>query len=239
MDTAEPAIAVIAAEARELSGLVAHATAVTALNWPVRYALEAEIAGRRWLLLANGAGASLAQQAAEAALERAPVRALVSTGLCGALHPALETCDIIAATEVTQPSPAIGCFPAAQPAPSPGARMTGPVVCSPRVASTPEEKAVLHASGAIAVEMEAAGVAAAAARAQLPFYCIKGVSDTAAEALPLDFNRYRDPAGRFQPGRIAAAALAHPVRLPSLARLARASHQASLKLGDFLAACHF
>ena len=238
MATAEPPVAIVAAEARELAGLVAHATSVTALQWPVRYALEAVIGDRRFLLLAHGAGATLAAHAARTAVERAPVRALVSTGLCGALHPALNTGDLVIATETTLPAPSHSRFPAAAPV-GPSPRMTGPIVCSPRVASTPAEKAALRSSGAIAVEMEAAGVAETAASAHLPFFCIKVVSDTADEGLPLDFNQFRDADGRFQPGRIATAALLRPHRLPALIRLFRASRQASIHLGDFLADCQF
>lgn len=237
MDTAEPAIAVIAAEARELAGLVAHATAVTALPWGVRYALEAQISGARWILVAHGAGTALAREAAEAALRQGgKVAAVVSTGLCGGLDPALGAGDVVVATTVRTED---GEWSAAAPVRSPGARLAGPVFCSTRVASTPEEKAALRERGAVAVEMESAGVAAAAQAAGVPFFCIKGVSDTAEESLPLDFNRYRDPEGRFRPGRIAAAALARPVKIPSLARLARVSRQTSIHLGDFLAACHF
>lgn len=238
MATADPPVAIVAAEARELAGLLAHATSVTALQWPVRYALEAVIGDRRFLLLAHGAGTALAAHAARTAIDRAPVRALVSTGLCGALHPALAAGDLVIATETTIPGPSLTRFPAASPI-GPAPRMAGPIVCSPRVASTPAEKAALHSSGAIAVEMEAAGVAETAASAHLPFFCIKVVSDTADEGLPLDFNRFRDADGRFQPGRIAASALVHPFCLPALVRLFRASRQASVHLGDFLADCQF
>lgn len=238
MATAEPAIVVVAAEARELAGLVAHATSVTALKWPVRYALEAVIRDRRWVLAAHGAGTALAAEAARVALERSPARALASTGLCGALDPEFAHGDIVAATEVAETGPTARRY-AVAPLESRSEMRRGVVACSPRVATTVEEKAALRATGAIAVEMEAAGVAGAAARAQLPFYCIKVVSDTASETLPLDFNHYRDAHGRFAAGRIAAAALLRPTCLPALARLFRASRRASVKLGDFLADCQF
>lgn len=238
MATAEPAIVVVAAEQRELAGLVAHATSVTALKWPVRYALEAVIQGRRWLLVAHGAGTTLAAEAARVVLDRSPARGLISTGLCGALDPELLPADIVAATEVAETGPGARRFSTA-PVRCAVVAKEGVVACSPRVATTADEKARLRATGAIAVEMEAAGVAEAAARARLPFYCIKGVSDTSEESLPLDFNRYRDADGRFAAGRIAAAALLRPARLPALIQLLRASRVASVRLGDFLANCQF
>lgn len=238
MATAEPAIVVVAAERRELAGLVAHATSVTALQWPVRYALEATIQGRRWLLLANGAGTTLAAEAARVALDRSPARAIISTGFCGALDPEIGHGDIIAATEVAETGPEARRY-AAAPVRSAARVREGVVACSPRVAASVEEKAALRATGAIAVEMEAAGVAGVAIRAQIPFHCIKGVSDTAEETLPLDFNHYRDADGRFSAARIAAAALLRPGRLRGLAQLLRASRLASVRLGDFLAECQY
>lgn len=239
MATAESAIAVVAAEPRELAGLVAHATSVTALRWPVRYALEAMIGGQRWLLLAHGAGASLAAQAAQTAVDRGPLRALISVGLCGGLEPELKTGDIVAATEVRLPAPNVTRYAVSAPADWPRPRVSGPVVCSPRVVCSAEQKRALHSTGAVAVEMESAGVAEVAVHAGVPFYCIKGVSDPAQETLPLDFNRYRDVKGNFLSGRIALAALLRPHRLPALARLLRASRQTSIKLGEFLANCKF
>jgi hypothetical protein len=86
--------------------------------------------------------------------------------------------------------------------------------------------------------MESAAVAAKARELGLPFHCIKVVSDTAREDMPLDFNLYRDAAGRFSRSRIAFAALGHPfTTIPALLRLDRNCRLAADKLGEFFADC--
>ena len=69
---------------------------------------------------------------------------------------------------------------------------------------------------------------------------VKVVSDAANEDLPLDFNQFRDPDGRFQARRIAATALLHPFStMPALLRLDRNCRRASENLGEFFADCEF
>jgi adenosylhomocysteine nucleosidase len=107
------------------------------------------------------------------------------------------------------------------------------------VAGTREEKQALARAGALAVDMESAAVRAVAGERGLRYYCIKAVSDRADEALPLDFNRYRNPDGRFSRIHIGFAALARPVLFPRLMALQRKAGQAAQSLGDFLANCEF
>jgi hypothetical protein len=86
--------------------------------------------------------------------------------------------------------------------------------------------------------MESAAVAAKAREWGVPFRCIKVVSDIAQEDMPLDFNRYRDSAGRFSRSRIALAAMRHPfTAIPKLLRLDRNCRHAAEKLGEFFADC--
>ena len=90
------------------------------------------------------------------------------------------------------------------------------------------------------MEMEAAGVEAVARKLQVPFYCIRVVTDAASETLALDFNRMRGEDGRFSRGRILAAALRNPRSVvPALFSLERTCKCASLALGDFIANCRF
>ena len=118
----------------------------------------------------------------------------------------------------------------------------GRIVSQDRVAVTPEEKRRLYeqTSGAIAVEMEAVTVRDNAAQWDVPFRCVRVVSDTAEETLPMDFNRYRTPLGDFSRSKIAMAAMASPFTLlPKLMEFDRRCRQASEVLGDFLADCRF
>jgi hypothetical protein len=86
--------------------------------------------------------------------------------------------------------------------------------------------------------MEAAAIAEKAKEWGVPFYSIRAVSDTASEDMPLDFNLYRDAAGRFSRSRIALAAMARPFSaIPALLRLNRHCRIAAESLGDFFADC--
>jgi adenosylhomocysteine nucleosidase len=212
----------VAAEPREFAGILRRARRVEALDWPgVRLAREIDWRGSRWLLAANGPGPALA---ARVLADRRDCQGLMSVGFCGALDPALRIGDIV----VSGDSCGTG-----------GARcVRGEILSLDRVVVTREEKHRLReTTGASAVEMESAAVAAKAGEWGLRFCCVRSVSDTAHEDMPLDFNRYRDRDGRFSRPRIAAAALARPLTIPGLLRLDRNCRAAAESLGEFLAEC--
>src|SRR6516164_5103770 len=107
-----------------------------------------------------------------------------------------------------------------------------------RVAVAVEEKAALQRStGACCIEMEAAAVARLASELNVPFYCIRVVSDPATCDLGLDFNAFRDAEGRFSLPRIAVAAIRRPQYLRPLLELDRNCRKAAGDLGEFLANC--
>lgn len=239
MDTADPLpVVAVAAEPLEFLGLLRHARRVRALPWPLEFAREAEIGGRRWILAAHGPGPKLARASAETALDRAAGRAIaLSTGFCGALDPALPRGGIFAAREVFDTSTARR-YPAALPR-SAAPFHQGLLWSQDRAAVSTEEKAELREKDAAAVDMEAAAVAAEALRRNVPFFCVRVVTDAAGDALPLDFNSLRDANGRFSKSRITMAALMHPNGLIPLLRFGRRCRRAAHILGDFLVACHF
>src|SRR4051812_5779096 len=102
------AILFVAAEAYELKPLAERLTGLRSLKWPLKYAEEGVWEGKRYLLTANGAGPKLAAHCVEVALRAtamaelsaSKLEAVVSTGLCGAIHNSLQIGDIIEATEV-------------------------------------------------------------------------------------------------------------------------------------------
>ncbi len=220
---------VVAAEAREFSGILQRAGSARGLDCPqAEFAQEIVWKHGRWLLLANGPGPKLVERALGSRSAAGwGVDGLMSIGFCGALDPALRVGDIVVSGDV--PRSANGVF------------VRGEVLSVDRVAVTAEEKHRLRTrTGAAVVEMESAAVAAQARRWGVPFRCVRAVSDTAAEDLPLDFNEYRDTAGRFRLGRIAGAAVLRPfTALPGLLRLNRNCRQAADQLGEFLANCEY
>ncbi len=177
------AILYVASEAAELKPLANLLTALRKLKWPVDYAYEGIWEGRRLLLAANGAGPKLASQVVEIAiravmvaeLSSSKLEAVVSTGWCGALDPELRESQIVAATRVLDLSTneAFDCAPIM----ADGQFASGIVASQDRIANDAAEKERLRGSGAVAIDMEAAGVAARARRAGLPFCCIKAVTD--------------------------------------------------------------
>jgi nucleoside phosphorylase len=120
------------------------------------------------------------------------------------------------------------------------AHLTGGVASIDHVAQTAAEKARLRAKGSIAVEMEAAGVAERAAARNLPFYCVKAVTDLAGEDMANDFNSALRPDGHFATMVILRSSLRQPlIRIPELLRLRKRCARAALSLGEFIADCRF
>ena len=130
-------------------------------------------------------------------------------------------------------------FDAARPHTSRG-YACGSIISIDRFVPDSAAKFRLGASGAGAVEMEAAGVALEAAKRSLPFYCVRAVTDTADESFRFDFDSVRDGDGRFNRWRIAGRVLRRPfVFGPEVALIYRRSRAAAESLGEFLADCEF
>ncbi len=231
------ALLVVAAEPRELAGIRGRCRDVRRLNCPLWYAREAVLNGRRLLLAANGHGPHLAGEAVDAIAKIEQPEALLSAGYCGAVAPGLRSGTIVVASRIEAPRYDLQFD--ARPPDSMRECVVGPIVSVDWVVRTSEEKLSLHATGAVAVEMEAAAVAARAARWWIPFYCVRSVTDTAEEDLGLDLNAARDAGGRLRTGRIVAQACRNPFLLPELLTLWWRSRLAAERLGDFLADCRF
>ncbi|MGH9559299.1 MAG: hypothetical protein ACRD30_08660 [Bryobacteraceae bacterium] len=198
----------VAAERREFDGILRRFGVARKFAWPAAFAREAEWRGDRWLLIANGPGAGAVERALEKKIE---VNGIVSTGFCGGLDPVLKVGDIVRES----------------------------IFSADRVAITSaEKKAMREKTGAAAVDMESAALAKIAANWGVPFFCIRAVSDTSNEDMPLDFNRYRLGDGGFSRRRIAFAALARPfTAIPGLIRLDRNCQIAAESLGEYFADC--
>ncbi len=83
------------------------------------------------------------------------------------------------------------------------------LVTSPRVADATEKKRLAFTYEASLVDMEAAAVARLTKMRDIPFYCIKGISDGYSDQLP-DFNRFISPSGQFKLARFVVFALLRP-----------------------------
>lgn len=211
---------------------------VRRVRWPVEFARLAERRGRGLALVADGWGAGPVNRALEVADARGEVEAVVSTGFCGALDETLAAGDIFVATRVRDA--ASGREFAARVPDSTRTYESGGMISSERVIQAVEDKVRLRATGAMAVDMEAAAVAGWAARRGVPFHCVRVVTDRADEGFVLDLNAARTPEGRLSRIRLLAAACRRPLgSFPELARLLFRSREAARRLGDFLADCEF
>jgi adenosylhomocysteine nucleosidase len=214
---------VVAAEEREFRGILKRFSPAVKIGANgARFAREVVKDGDRWWLVANGPGPRCVE---EVLRQKMDVNGIINTGFCGALDPSLRVGDIVVWGD----------------APSTAKFVKGEISSSDRVVVTAEEKLRLREkTGAIAAEMEAGAVKKIAAAWGVPFYCIRAVSDTANEDMPLDFNLYRDQDGRFSLPRIAMAAMSRPfTRIPALRRLEANCNVASESLGAFFADCRF
>jgi nucleoside phosphorylase len=221
----------IGADPREFTGFLSHWHQIQPLQLPVHWARTGRLKGREVHAIANGAGA---ERAFAAVLVAPKSSAICSIGFCGALDETLRIGDVFVATEVRgiASSEASNSWPALQPH-SPEAH-TGAVASIDHIAQTAAEKSNLRASGASVVEMEASGVARASEDLDLPFYCIRAVSDLAREDFATDFNAALGPDGTFS-----VVSLIKQLQFGELLRLQQRTALASKKLGDFLAATTF
>ncbi|HEU4618394.1 MAG TPA: purine phosphorylase [Gammaproteobacteria bacterium] len=202
-----------------------------------------------------GPGAARAARAAADAIESGAA-GLVSWGLAGGLDPAAAPGTLVLPRRVVTASD--GTYTAvdrtyeadaswrsrlaAALAEAGFSLHEGPLLGSDVVLRRPEDKArAAAATGAVAVDMESAGVADAAAAAGVPFVALRVVADAAADVLPVGIERWIDERGnrRFAP---AVDAALRPADWPPLLRLARrygAARRTLLALAALLAPSGF
>lgn len=230
-------LVLVAAEKREFAGLEPHLARRESLAWPLDYCCAAVLGGRRVLLVANGQGGRLASEALELVRNRTEIGAVVSTGFCGGLDPALAPGEIFVACQVRGPEAA--CYPARLPdCARPHVR--GVLVSENRIVQTSRDRRRLWEQGGAAVDLESAALAGRAWAWRLPFYAIRAVTDTAEESFRCDFEGARLVDGRLSYRRLLTAALGDPAaRFAELWRLRRRANLAAQALGEFLADCRF
>ncbi len=182
----------------------------------------------RVMLVISGVGQARARVAAEG-LAGAGAGALVSLGVCAGLDPALGIGDLVVGTQAVAESrgpfrAAPGLIDAARAvaAASRGLVAFGPILTVDRAIARAGDKAALAARwGAVALEMEGAAVAAAAAASDLPFLAIRAVSDRAEEDLGEALARSVAADGTVDRRRLKRELLWRPWELPRLLRLQR------------------
>ena len=213
--------AIIAAMPGELKPLVTgwpHSTRNNIHFWAQRDEEE------EWIAACAGAGQGAATRAFAAIEDGGPIDLVLSIGWAGALTAevaagkAYNTAGVID----VRTGERFRCDAGA------GERW---LVTSPIVADEAEKLRLAATYKADLVDMEAAAIARLAAAREIPFYCIKGVSDSLEAKLP-DFNRFITPDGRFQTGQFVLFAVFRPWHWPALMRMGENSKKASQSIAE-------
>lgn len=238
-----PSIALVVAlsqERRALQPLLSSPRRTRSEGFPL---LTGEAGGRRVLLVQAGIGRDRARRALLAASRHAPVGAAWSLGFAGALADALRAGDLVCPAVILRDDEPAGRALDVGPARAPVlaalaaagiALSEGPLLSVDAPLRTPEAKRAAHRrTGAVAVDMEAAGVAEAAGRLGIPWLAIKCVVDAAGEPLPPFLAGCTTPRGDLR-WRGVLASLAIGGRRQALGRLRRASRRAARALAGGL-----
>jgi nucleoside phosphorylase len=198
-----------------------------------------KIGSRSLAIIEAGVGRAAVERATQLVIDgHRPRQAIIAAGLCGGLDPAIPRATIIVPATLGHPDSA-ETRPLPPLPPQPGNRQppaSGLLMTCDTVVSTPAAKQALHAAtGAVAVDMESWWIASVAARASIPCYVIRAVSDTATESIAPDIAAL---AAIPSPARQAGAALRLAWRRPSaigeLAELREHAHRAADALADYL-----
>ena len=187
--------------------------------------LRAALCESRWGQLLDGFGAPL----------------VVSAGVCGALDPRLRPGDLVIPDRVIDTAgmahPLAATHHRAAAARAGATAATGPLVTTREVVATPEAKASLFArSGAVAVDMESAVIAARAAQSGYPALVVRAVSDDAGQSLPPELTRLVTQEGRLRLAGALALSVTRPSMLAGAFELRQQTRQALRAVARMLAA---
>ena len=192
---------------------------------------------RTVVLITSGVGSAAAARATEALIDGHRPEWIISAGFCGGLVPQAARSEIVAADALVDHAdwtPVVRRHLAkAASAGAPAAKHVGPVVTVDKIiAKSADKQALGAASGAIACEMESAGVAEVCFRRGVQFLVLRAVSDPVGEDLPSDLEplmKQKNAVGTF--GAVVGALWRRPGSVKDMLRL----QEHALATGDALA----
>jgi adenosylhomocysteine nucleosidase len=208
---------------------------------------RARFCGPAWLsvlVLETGIGAARTEVAVQwllkqPILENVPYRpkVILSVGFSGALQPAYRVGDVLLATEVVDLEG--NRWPVSWPTELPAGEWRPPLhrarlFTAPSLVATPPEKRTLGSKyAAAAVDLETATVARLCRKHQVPFGCVRVISDDVETCLSPQLVRLL-AGGRVSPVRTIAALARTPQLAGDFWRLARQTRFAAAQLGKAL-----
>src|ERR1700689_2673048 len=203
-----PKVAIVAALEREVSGLTASCRPV-----------ERHCEGRSFVffergdmvMVCGGIGVEAARRASEAVIALYSPALLQSVGFAGALDASLQVGDLFmpAIVIAARDGSRIEIDDAAASTQAASTQERRSLVTFPAVAGVQQKTSLARAYGAEAVDMEAAGVAAAARAHGIAFDAMKVISDELHFEMP-QMDRFIDPSGRFKTANFAAYVAIRP-----------------------------
>ena len=202
---------------------------------------------REVVLVTTGMGPEHAEAAARRLFDAVPGAVAISAGVSAGLDPLLRLGDLIVADQVSfhrrsaNPVQIFSCDSGLKESAvnvilRSGYRYhSGPIVTMDQIVLTAKEKRRLAAeSGALAVDMESAAIASAAAAKSVPFLAIRAILDPVNEDLEVAFDQFLDHWGEPRTPNLARYLLAHPLALIPLIRLGSRTRAACRRLGHLL-----
>jgi len=185
-----------------------------------------------------GVGRLNAEKSVRGFLAACSPERVLTCGFAGGLNPDLKLGDVV--FEITNRQPAIGNE--LEPRDLDGYEMlvaagAKPVkfFCADRIATTVAEKQKLRAeTGADAVEMESAAIAAVCRERGIPCTTLRVISDPANEDLPLDFNALAKPDKNLDYGKLFLAIAKSPGKIGALMELQKKTKFAAERLAAVL-----
>jgi adenosylhomocysteine nucleosidase len=213
----------VAALEREVAGLVREWTTT---NAQFEGASRAIYRNSEAALICSGTGAERAYAGAKLLIEKFAPRVVISIGFAGSCRPDLQPGSVVVPESVLEAATGriFKC-----------AFGQGQLVTLDRVAGKAMKQQVAARFGALAVDMEAAGVAAAAAEHNREFAAIKVISDGAEDDLGF-LSSFVKPEG-FETGRFIAHIALRPGLWPKVAALQRNSRLAAVVLRNAVSEC--
>jgi adenosylhomocysteine nucleosidase len=170
------------------------------------------------LAIAGGIGRESASRACITALKGGALAGILSVGWAGALSCGMKPGYAFAVNEIIDASTGER-YRTSSPA---GIPADIHLVTTKRIAGRMEKRQLAESYAASLVDMEAATVARIARIHDIPFYCLKAVSDEANETLP-DLNPFLTRSGQMQMGRFVTSVIVRPQYWPALMRMGKNS----------------
>ena len=198
-------------------------------------------------ILITGIGRKNAEKSAREFLATHLPELVLTCGFAGGLNPDLKLGDVVFETSFPRSSrgdeaqikignqsepPYVGCYEKLAAAGAKPAKF----FCADRIATTVAEKKKLRAeTGADAVEMESEVIHSICRERGIPCATVRVISDTANEALPLDFNQLSKPDQSLDYGKLAWAIASSPGKIGALLKLRKQTRFAAERLAEVLA----